>query len=59
MAVGDLVAVRYENWKIVFMEQRAQGTLQVWAEPAAGLVHDRSGNGEAEARIQQVSANRQ
>ena len=30
---GDLVGVRYENWKIVFMEQRAQGTLQVWAEP--------------------------
>jgi len=43
MAIGDLVAVRYENWKVVFMEQRAQGTLQVWAEPAAGLVHDRSG----------------
>jgi arylsulfatase A-like enzyme len=30
---GDLVALRYENWKVVFMEQRAQGTLQVWAEP--------------------------
>ena len=30
---GDLVAMRYENWKVVFMEQRAQGTLQVWAEP--------------------------
>jgi arylsulfatase len=30
---GDLVAARYENWKVVFMEQRAQGTLQVWAEP--------------------------
>jgi arylsulfatase len=30
---GDLVAVRYENWKVVFMEQRAAGTLQVWAEP--------------------------
>jgi arylsulfatase len=30
---GDLVAVRYENWKFVFMEQRAPGTLQVWAEP--------------------------
>ena len=24
---GDLVALRYENWKIVFMEQRAPGTL--------------------------------
>jgi arylsulfatase A-like enzyme len=30
---GDLVALRYENWKIVFMEQRAPGTMQVWAEP--------------------------
>ncbi|MDP2217672.1 MAG: arylsulfatase [Methanolobus sp.] len=30
---GDLVAVRYDNWKLVFMEQRAVGTLQVWAEP--------------------------
>jgi arylsulfatase len=30
---GDLVALRYDNWKIVFAEQRAQGTLQVWAEP--------------------------
>jgi arylsulfatase len=30
---GDLVGLRYENWKIVFMEQRAPGTLQVWAEP--------------------------
>jgi arylsulfatase len=30
---GDLVALRYNNWKAVFMEQRAQGTLQVWAEP--------------------------
>jgi arylsulfatase A-like enzyme len=30
---GDVVGLRFENWKIVFMEQRAQGTLQVWAEP--------------------------
>ncbi len=30
---GDLVAMRYENWKIVFLEQRAPGTLRVWAEP--------------------------
>jgi arylsulfatase A-like enzyme len=34
---GDLVCLRYENWKIVFMEQRAQGTLQVWAEPFTPL----------------------
>jgi arylsulfatase len=30
---GDLVALRHENWKMVFMEQRAPGTLAVWAEP--------------------------
>jgi arylsulfatase A-like enzyme len=30
---GDLTALRYDNWKIVFLEQRAAGTLQVWAEP--------------------------
>jgi len=30
---GDLVAFRYDNWKVVFMEQRVQGTLQIWAEP--------------------------
>jgi arylsulfatase len=30
---GDLTALRYDNWKLVFMEQRATGTLQIWAEP--------------------------
>jgi arylsulfatase len=30
---AQLVALRYENWKAVFCEQRAQGTLRVWAEP--------------------------
>ena len=25
--------LRYDNWKLVFMEQRAQGTLRIWAEP--------------------------
>ena len=30
---GDLVALRYDNWKVVFAEQRVAGTLQVWAEP--------------------------
>jgi arylsulfatase len=30
---GDLTGLRYDNWKMVFLEQRAQGTLQVWAEP--------------------------
>ncbi len=30
---GDLVALRYDNWKMVFLEQRLAGTLGVWAEP--------------------------
>ena len=30
---GDLTGLRYDNWKIVFMEQRVQGTLRIWAEP--------------------------
>jgi arylsulfatase len=34
---GDLVAVRVENWKIVFEEQRAPGTIQVWMEPFTPL----------------------
>jgi len=29
--------MRFENWKIVFAEQRAQGTLRVWAEPFTPL----------------------
>ena len=34
---GDIIALRYDNWKIVFMEQRCHGTLQVWAEPFTRL----------------------
>jgi arylsulfatase A-like enzyme len=34
---GDLVAFRYENWKVVFEEQRATGTLRVWSEPFTSL----------------------
>jgi len=34
---GDLTALRYKDWKIIFMEQRAKGTLQVWAEPFTPL----------------------
>jgi arylsulfatase len=29
---GDLIALRYTDWKVVFMEQRAK-TLQLWSEP--------------------------
>lgn len=34
---GDLTAVRYNDWKLVFMEQRAQGTLKTWSEPFTPL----------------------
>jgi arylsulfatase len=30
---GDLTALRYNDWKLIFMEQRVQGTLKVWSEP--------------------------
>jgi arylsulfatase A-like enzyme len=34
---GDIMALRYDNWKCVFLEQRCKGTLQVWAEPFTHL----------------------
>ncbi|MDF4310594.1 sulfatase-like hydrolase/transferase, partial [Vibrio parahaemolyticus] len=34
---GDLTALRYNKWKLVFMEQRAKGTLRIWAEPFTKL----------------------
>ncbi|MBA4011989.1 MAG: arylsulfatase [Phenylobacterium sp.] len=34
---GDILGVRYDNWKVVFMEQRCQGTMQIWAEPFTRL----------------------
>jgi arylsulfatase len=34
---GDLTGIRFDNWKIVFMEQRAVGTLRIWAEPFTAL----------------------
>ncbi|WP_027345425.1 arylsulfatase [Hamadaea tsunoensis] len=34
---GDLTALRYDNWKFVFLEQRVPGTLRVWAEPYTQL----------------------
>ena len=30
---GNLMALRYDHWKTVFMEQRVTGTCQIWAEP--------------------------
>jgi arylsulfatase len=34
---GDVVALRVENWKIVFEEQRSPGTLDLWSEPFVKL----------------------
>jgi arylsulfatase len=34
---GDLTALRYNDWKLIFMEQRVEGTLQAWAEPFVPL----------------------
>ena len=30
---GDLTALRYDNWKVVFAQQRSEGTLAIWGEP--------------------------
>jgi arylsulfatase len=35
---GDLTALRYDNWKAVFAQQRTPGTLALWGEP---FVHTR------------------
>ena len=34
---GDLTALRYQDWKVIFMEQRVEATLQAWAEPFVPL----------------------
>jgi len=34
---GDLTALRYDDWKLVFMEQRQAGTLEIWANPFTPL----------------------
>jgi arylsulfatase len=31
------MALRYDNWKMVFLEQRLAGTMGVWAEPFTAL----------------------
>jgi arylsulfatase len=33
---GDVAALRYDNWKITFLEQKAEG-LRVWQEPFDAL----------------------
>ncbi len=34
---GDLTALRYHDWKIIFLEQRAEATFQAWREPFVPL----------------------
>jgi arylsulfatase A-like enzyme len=34
---GDIVALRFDNWKVVFSEQRVEGTMRIWAEPFVQL----------------------
>ncbi len=34
---GDVLGLRFDNWKCVFIEQRCKGTLAVWAEPFTKL----------------------
>ena len=30
---GDLTALRYDDWKLLFMEQKEEATLRAWIEP--------------------------
>lgn len=34
---GDLTALRFQDWKLIFMEQRVEATLQAWMEPFVPL----------------------
>ncbi len=34
---GGLNCLRYDNWKLVFSEQRSKGTMGIWAEPFTEL----------------------
>jgi arylsulfatase len=34
---GDLSALRYQDWKLIFMEQKVEGTLEIWANPFTPL----------------------
>ena len=34
---GDLTALRWQDWKAIFMEQKTEGTLRVWMDPFVPL----------------------
>jgi arylsulfatase A-like enzyme len=34
---GDLSALRYQDWKLIFLQQKAEATLRAWIEPFTPL----------------------
>jgi arylsulfatase A-like enzyme len=34
---GDVLGLRFDNWKAVFIEQRCRGTMAIWGEPFTKL----------------------
>ncbi|MEM1185162.1 MAG: arylsulfatase [Planctomycetota bacterium] len=34
---GDLTALRYDDWKLIFLEQKVETTLEAWANPFTPL----------------------
>lgn len=34
---GDLMALRYQDWKMIFMEQKTNGTFRTWMDPLVPL----------------------
>ena len=34
---GEFTAIRYDDWKLILMEQRSKGTMEVWANPFTPL----------------------
>ena len=34
---GDMSALRYQDWKIIFLEQRVERTFKIWANPFTPL----------------------
>ena len=34
---GDIMALRYADWKLIFLEQQATGTMRIWMEPFVAL----------------------
>jgi arylsulfatase A-like enzyme len=56
---GDLMALRYDNWKMVFAEQRAVGTMRIWSEPLVMLRAVRIGDYKFHLAMQRAEQFRQ